>query len=153
MYYSLLLSSVHVNSDVTRHGRHIREHRECCHGIESLIIFLQVQREYISAHESVMDSFSEALDRVWKSMCNPGTTSISAGLCILMAKEFTEWGRLLSCVAEASFLQGWALPTMGGGIILYLGSSTNRPALSVLICMQHRGQRWLSRICGPTGLM
>eukprot|EP00892_Ulva_mutabilis_P006486 jgi/Ulvmu1/4209/UM019_0188.1 len=68
------------------------------------------QRQYVVAHESAMECFDEALIKAWEYMCRPTTSTISLVLCILMAKEFTEWGHLISCVAEASFMQGWTLP-------------------------------------------
>lgn len=87
-----------------------------------------VQRDYIIAHEGAMNSFRDALDDVWKFMCRPGASSMPSVICILMAKELTEWGHALSCVAETTFLKGWNLPTMAGGIIL---PSSLRPEAAV----------------------
>lgn len=73
-----------------------------------------MQRNYLLAHEAAMDSFNDAMHRAWRSMCSPDTSSVPPMLCVLMAKEFTEWGSLLSSIAEASHLQGWSLPAITG---------------------------------------
>jgi len=49
-------------------------------------------------------------------MCRPVTSEISMVLCILMAKEFTEWGRLISSVADTAFKRKWTLPELAGEI-------------------------------------
>jgi hypothetical protein len=95
-----------------------------------------MQENYISAHEEALAGFDAALESAWRQLSEPREAG-SLVLAIMVAKEFTEWGRLLSSIAEASFAQGWSLPELSGtsnvdGKSQYCNMSIERVQASLL---------------------
>lgn len=72
-----------------------------------------MQDEYIAAHQEALQEFDSQLETLWKQITNPNA-SLSLVLTIMTAKEFTEWGRLVTAVAEAAYKKGWNMPTLSG---------------------------------------
>ena len=72
-----------------------------------------MQKAYITVFEEAVEELYNELRAVWRQLTSP-STSLSLVLTILMAKEFTEWGRLITAVSEAAYEQNWSIPTHAG---------------------------------------
>lgn len=72
-----------------------------------------MQDEYIAAHQEAMQEFDRMLKRLWEQITGP-STSMPFVLTIMIAKEFTEWGRLITAVAESTYKKRWSMPTLSG---------------------------------------
>jgi hypothetical protein len=81
-----------------------------------------MQEKYISAHEEAMKELDAELERVWEQITGPNTL-MPLVLTIMIAKEFTEWGRLVNSVAETAYTKNWSIPTLSGAV----SSSVDRP--------------------------
>jgi hypothetical protein len=74
-----------------------------------------VQYEYIAAHQEAMQEFDRELRRLWECITAPHTATPLV-LTVMLAKEYTEWGRLVNAVAEAAYTKRWSIPTLSGAL-------------------------------------
>lgn len=89
------------------------------------LVEVNVQSAYIAAHEQAMQAFGQELEALREQITSPDT-SISLVLTILLAQEFTAWGRLVTAVAEVAYNKRWSLPTLSGIVVFAYVPSVHR---------------------------
>ena len=72
-----------------------------------------MQDAYIAAHQAALDEFEDELRRAHALLTGP-STSLPLVLTIMIAKEYTEWGRLITGVSEVAYKENWSIPTLSG---------------------------------------